>query len=388
MQDALWSNMIIESRDPEEFVSMIRPDGCDVMVTERGPFEARGTLIAIGRLYAQRCYERLGRFIEVDTHRSGLVFLTTPGSRMFWGGAEIQYENLALFSSGNSYVSRLSGPTGWGSISIADNDMAAIRASFFGRNATWTNGCAVITPPPAALARLRSLHAAAGEMAERLPESPTCSVFAHRLEQAMIQAMLECVCVPEIRSGRAALQQHRIIIRRFREIQDADPLKLLGIAEISRAIGVPDRTLRMVCQEQFGVSPAQYLLLRRMRLARRALRQADPAVTSVTNIATEFGFWELGRFAVRYRQIFGETPSATLRAAGQPGRYPAPGPAATACPASAFSGAFFLTGAQNVAAAFSSPGEFNLPSRHSAECAVSQIGFPFSATDRTGVRSA
>jgi AraC-like DNA-binding protein len=50
-----------------------------------------------------------------------------------------------------------------------------------------------------------------------------------------------------------------------------------------------------------------------MRLVRRALKQADPDSTRVTDIATEFGFWELGRFAVKFRQIFGESPSAALR---------------------------------------------------------------------------
>jgi AraC-like DNA-binding protein len=61
------------------------------------------------------------------------------------------------------------------------------------------------------------------------------------------------------------------------------------------------------------MGPKRYLLPRRMHLARRALRQAAPAAASVTDIATRFGFWQLGRFAVEYQSLFGESPSATLR---------------------------------------------------------------------------
>jgi AraC-like DNA-binding protein len=50
-----------------------------------------------------------------------------------------------------------------------------------------------------------------------------------------------------------------------------------------------------------------------MHLARRALRMADPATATVTEIATNYGFWELGRFSVAYRSLFGESPSAALR---------------------------------------------------------------------------
>ena len=61
------------------------------------------------------------------------------------------------------------------------------------------------------------------------------------------------------------------------------------------------------------MSPKQYLLLRRMQLARWALRAASPEATTVTELATRYGFWQLGRFAVEYRALFGETPSATLQ---------------------------------------------------------------------------
>jgi AraC-like DNA-binding protein len=61
------------------------------------------------------------------------------------------------------------------------------------------------------------------------------------------------------------------------------------------------------------MSPMRYLWLRRMHLARRGLRVANPAATTVTEIATNYGFWELGRFSVAYRLLFGESPSAALR---------------------------------------------------------------------------
>jgi hypothetical protein len=44
-----------------------------------------------------------------------------------------------------------------------------------------------------------------------------------------------------------------------------------------------------------------------------ALLRAGSSTTTVTRIATDHGFWELGRFSVNYRAMFGETPPATLR---------------------------------------------------------------------------
>jgi AraC-like DNA-binding protein len=50
-----------------------------------------------------------------------------------------------------------------------------------------------------------------------------------------------------------------------------------------------------------------------MHLARRTLRSADAERTTVTEIASDYGFWEFGRFSVAYRSLFAESPSVAVR---------------------------------------------------------------------------
>ncbi len=85
------------------------------------------------------------------------------------------------------------------------------------------------------------------------------------------------------------------------------------MADLCAAVGASYWTLRDCCLEYLGMSPKRYLWMRRMNLARRALWRADPEKATVTEIATNYGFWELGRFSVAYRSLFGESPSIALR---------------------------------------------------------------------------
>jgi AraC-like DNA-binding protein len=310
----MWSNKIVESSDPDEFVTLIRPADRKLLVTERGQFAARSTLIDIGRLQAQRRYERLSRVMHVEVSRPGILFLTEPGPKMVLNGATIQHDNIALFHSGEAYLWRLSGPTSWGSMTLANDDMAAACTSYPDRRSARISDFAVVTPPAGALARLRTLHASAANLPETSGGSANQIEFGQAFEQALIMAMVEGIGAGDVRSDTLARQHHQMVIRRFFEVLEAPALMSFRIQTISDAIGVSSRSLRTACEEQLGVSPMQYMVLCRMRLVRHALRQADPDITRVTDIATEFGFWELGRFAVKYRHIFGEKPSETLNA--------------------------------------------------------------------------
>jgi transcriptional regulator GlxA family with amidase domain len=85
------------------------------------------------------------------------------------------------------------------------------------------------------------------------------------------------------------------------------------VAELSRMAGVSERTLRAAFHDVLGLSPKRYAIAQRLHAAREALSAADPHTTTVTDVAMAYGFFELGRFAGRYRHAFGEAPSRTLR---------------------------------------------------------------------------
>jgi AraC-like DNA-binding protein len=102
------------------------------------------------------------------------------------------------------------------------------------------------------------------------------------------------------------------VFRKAREFLHAKSDAPVYLAELCTATGVPERTLRDIFQSILGVSPLKYLQLRRMRQVRQALQQADKRDHSVKQIALASGFWELGRFAVEYKRLFGESPSETL----------------------------------------------------------------------------
>jgi AraC-like DNA-binding protein len=87
----------------------------------------------------------------------------------------------------------------------------------------------------------------------------------------------------------------------------------IQLAQLCDAAGVSERSLRNACHAVCGTSPKRYLTRRRMEAVRDALAAARPGQATVTRIATDYGFFELGRFAATYASLFGERPSETLR---------------------------------------------------------------------------
>ncbi len=87
----------------------------------------------------------------------------------------------------------------------------------------------------------------------------------------------------------------------------------LSVAELAAQAGVSARSLQAGFQQFRGTTPMAYLRELRLRRVHEALLAADPQLSSVTDIALQWGFGHLGKFSVAYKQRFGESPSTTFR---------------------------------------------------------------------------
>ena len=83
--------------------------------------------------------------------------------------------------------------------------------------------------------------------------------------------------------------------------------------DVAHVAALSLRALQQAFQRQLGVSPNGYLRRVRLDRVRETLLRADPATTTVSDVAKHWGFAHAGRFSAAYAEQHGEYPSETLR---------------------------------------------------------------------------
>jgi AraC-like DNA-binding protein len=303
--------------DPEKYAMEWRGHGTALekrVSLGRGSFAGKFTKVTFDKVWMARLSESLPR-IHNATHfidRAGFNFLLDPSCGLIANGVEILPAGIRWRGVNEDYYQRTTGSLGLGGISLPIEYITSVGATITGRDLTPPQQGLTFTPAPLAMTKLQRLHSAAATLAEETPAMLTHPEVACGLEQALIGAVLDCLGDGEVGADRASLRQHAKIMRRFCRTVEAYSDEPLHIPELCREIGTSSRTLRVVCQEHLGMAPKRFLLLRRMDMVRRALRDSNPADTTVTTVATRYGFWNSGRLAVEYKAMFGESPSATL----------------------------------------------------------------------------
>jgi AraC-like DNA-binding protein len=114
------------------------------------------------------------------------------------------------------------------------------------------------------------------------------------------------------RDSRICASRQEVVARAERYVRE-DLSSPVPISKLCRIVGRSERGLRDAFYIVHGMSPKRWALAERMAGVRIALSSADRRAGTVTGIASDYGFHELGRFAAAYKNAFGEVPSQTLR---------------------------------------------------------------------------
>jgi len=156
----------------------------------------------------------------------------------------------------------------------------------------------------------------------RIPRRENCRFFGHaaQAEQAGFRPCLRCR--PELapRSLAWSAQDASAILagaaaNLIDEPEAWPPEGTAGplVPRLAARLGVSDRHLRRVFQDQLGVSPLQYLQTRRLLTAKQLLADTRLPVTQVAQLS---GFASLRRFNAAFAAHYALNPSALRRDGG------------------------------------------------------------------------
>jgi len=312
----MLSSTVRAFSDPFEYQQCLRAADVELVVTERGDYAADLKRMDFHELWMQRTWQSLPFVARVRNHKTRVpvVFLADQyQAPIKVAGQKLSPGEILFPATGDEHHYRTWTETNVAMMSLAPDEFASAALTLLGRDLTAPRVTRFLRPATDSMSRLMILHKAAADLATAAPE-----IFAHpevsrAMEQALVGTMIACLADDADLEYSARKRAYTAIIRKFEEVIEASPDTPLYVIDLCRDMGVTDRTLRLHCREHLGMSPHRYLWLRRMHLARRSLIRGAVAATTVTEIATSCGFGELGRFAVSYRKLFGETPSATLR---------------------------------------------------------------------------
>jgi AraC-like DNA-binding protein len=301
-------------RDPLSFQAAISTADLQLLPTARGQFRAELTKVCFNQLWMQRFYQNLP-LINAGAMKPGrrvLTFFTSAvPAAMRHCGMDVLSGDI-IVNNFDEIHQQTEAEFCLGSISLTTHRLDAACKAITGREFSASPRKHLVRPNAALMLRLLKLHEIVGQIATTMPEVLEVPEVARSLEQQLIHILVRCVTESVSTQMTIGGCRHDMIVAKFEEVLEANRNTPLYLAEICAAIGASERTLRVACEQHLGMGPIRYLTLRRMHLVRRALSRAIPSTTTVTRIATDHGFWELGRFSVNYHALFGETPSVTL----------------------------------------------------------------------------
>ena len=275
----------------------------------RGPFRAElaSRTTESVEFYADRFSTACSMVLEPPAGTVGFLFLRSAAGRVLASGSPVAGDRLVVLPPGSGVdltTPDLTGSEAFGIPVARFDETAETLCPTLGR--VRPEGMTVLEGNPAQLQNLA--RAVLGLVAQdRDPESEEVSnLLANTIlwmEGGSGESRPDGFPVARARRHVAKLAQEFIEERYRGTVRTED---------LCRVTRVSARVLQRCFREYFDMTCTEYLKAVRLDAAFRALVAAYPANGTVTEVAVNHGFNHLGRFAVEFRQRFGQLPRDAL----------------------------------------------------------------------------
>ncbi|WP_164658475.1 helix-turn-helix domain-containing protein [Tropicibacter sp. Alg240-R139] len=136
------------------------------------------------------------------------------------------------------------------------------------------------------------------------------NVFLDLLDLALMPWRVD----PKSRKTTMRHSTHSDLVHTARKLLlDRDAEHVVDVETLASSVGVSRRRVFQVFKSELGIGPRRFREVVRLNALRNHLLRETPESNSVTLLANDYGFSELGRLAGTYRKTFGELPSETLK---------------------------------------------------------------------------
>ncbi|CAH0299988.1 helix-turn-helix domain-containing protein [Roseomonas sp. CECT 9278] len=299
--------------DHDAFAAALLGGDVEYLPMPGQPFEATLRVLRVGDVVVQHAAD--SAHVTRAALQPGLSALVVPlssdGRMPVSNGSAIGARNAILVPGGMEFIVTCPDPQVWGSLAVP-SAMAEELADLESRRRPAAMP-GVLNMTPEIFGEVSAAFAAAGRLAQEAPEVLAMPGCAEGLAASLKELVATALAPGLGREPRGrALREATRVVRAADECLRHNLGRPIYRDELCAAIGVSRRKLHDAFVAVVGMTPPSYLKLRRLVLARRALRAGHGGERLVKSVALTHGFWHLGYFAKDYRALFGELPSQTV----------------------------------------------------------------------------
>jgi AraC-like DNA-binding protein len=144
-----------------------------------------------------------------------------------------------------------------------------------------------------------------------MDDSSVSEIARQEIEDDLLTCFLSLAEDPQT-IDREALSPSDFGLKRTEDYICANLDRAITRDELADTAGVSIRSLNRAFEKRYGSGPMAFVRQRRLDACYTRLLGSDPRATTVTDVATSYGFSHFGKFAMAYKKAFGESPSASL----------------------------------------------------------------------------